>query len=92
MDVNENFERLEHYINRLTEDLETLRRENDELNGQLQSLKEKISVVSRENEQIKKDKEAVKGRIEQLISRLDDAFSSKNEHLEQAEVAHTETE
>ena len=95
MDVNENFERLEHHINRLTGVLETLRKENDELNGQIQSLKQKndtqqteiqsleakIRIASSENEQFKKDKEAVKGRIEQLLSRLDSAVSSENEQL-----------
>ena len=93
MDVNENFERLEHHINRLTRVLETLRRENDELNRQVQSLKEKndtlqvevqsleakIGVASSENEQFKKDKETVKGRIEQLLSRLDNAVGSESE-------------
>ena len=93
MDVNENFERLEHHINRLTGVLEALRKENDELNGQVQSLKEKngtlqteiqsleakIRLASSENEQFKKDKEVVKGRIEQLLSRLDSAVNSKNE-------------
>ena len=93
MDVNENFERLEHHINRLTGVLETIRKENDELSGQIESLQEKndtlqadieslqekISVASSENEQFKRDKEAVKGRIEQLLSRLDNAVSSENE-------------
>lgn len=91
MDVNENFERLEHHINRLTGVLETLRKENDELTGQIQGLKEKndtlqaevqsleekISAASSENEQFKKDKEVVKGRIEQLLSRLDGTVSSE---------------
>ena len=93
MDVNENFERLEHHINRLTGVLEALRKENDELNEQVQSLKEKndtlqteiqsleakVRLASSENEQFKKDKEVVKGRIEQLLSRLDSAVSSENE-------------
>ncbi len=106
MDVNENFERLEHHINRLTGVLESLRKENDELNGQIQSLKEKndtlqvdiqsleekISVASSENEQFKKDKEAVKGRIEQLLSRLDRAVSSESEQLEPVEAAHIKVE
>lgn len=99
MDVNENFERLEHHINRLTGVLETLRKENDELSGEvqslqerngtlqaeIQSLQEKIGVASRENEQFKKDKEAVKERIEQLLIRLDSAVSSEDEQLEQVE-------
>ena len=93
MDVNENFERLEHHINRLTGLLETLRKENDELTGQVQGLKEKndtqqteiqsleakIRIASSENEQFKKDKEVVKGRIVQLLSRLDSAVSSEKE-------------
>ena len=91
MDVNENFERLEHHINRLTGVLEVLRKENNELNGQVQSLKEKndtlqteiqgleakVRLASSENEQFKKDKEVVKGRIEQLLSRLDSAVNSE---------------
>ena len=82
MDVNQNFERLEQEVIRLMEVLEKLRKENLEQKDRIQSLEGDISIVSAENERLKqvesayqesnRDKEEIKGRVENILSRLDE--------------------
>ena len=82
MDVNQNFERLEQEVIRLMEVLEKLRKENLEQKDRIQSLEGDISIVSAENERLKqvesayqesnRHKEEIKGRVENILSRLDE--------------------
>lgn len=81
MAVDSNFERLEAEVNRLLELLDKLRQDNAGLqnrvqdleseNGQLKGRIEQLHNVEQEHQETLRNNEEAKGRLESLLSRLD---------------------
>jgi septation ring formation regulator EzrA len=78
--VSNTFELLESRIRKTVEELKTLRRENERLKGECETLKSQIALTTGESrkvqrvladyEQLKRTHELVTGRVERALNKL----------------------
>lgn len=92
MGVDGNFRRLESEVNRLLGVLEQFRQENETLRAQVEAgellkveieeLKTRLAKADEENRQATEDREQVRGKIQEILTRLEQVAI---EHPEAAE-------